>query len=227
MDNFWEDNIYSKNKQINKYPFDKIVSYIFQNYGQINYEKRSEIKILEIGCGTGPNIIFLSENGFDTYGIDISQTAIKIANSQLKQKNLKSNLEVGSFTNLPFPDNYFDLVIDSLSMTHCPHLINDTLINVNRVMKNDGKFFSIMFNTEHDGYKYALKENKKNNYVVSSPSGYLKNAGGATYFINDDLTIIKNHFDVLSYTKCKYETLSIDNLKTTHGETILVLIKKK
>tara|TARA_B100001248_G_scaffold258954_1_gene244145 strand:- start:1416 stop:1679 length:264 start_codon:yes stop_codon:yes gene_type:complete len=87
MDNFWEDNIYSKNKQINKYPFDKIISYIFQNYGQIDYEKRSEIKILEIGCGTGPNIIFLSENGFDTYGIDISPTAIKFANSQLKQKN--------------------------------------------------------------------------------------------------------------------------------------------
>tara|TARA_B100001248_G_scaffold258954_1_gene244144 strand:- start:993 stop:1334 length:342 start_codon:yes stop_codon:yes gene_type:complete len=113
-------------------------------------------------------------------------------------------------------------------MTHCPHLIDDTLINVNRVMKNDGKVFSIMFNTDHDGYKYASKENKTNNYAVSLPGDkYLKNNGGATYFINDDLTIIKNHFDVLSYTKCKYETLSIDNLKTTHRETILVLIKKK
>ena len=44
--------------------------------------------ILDVGCGTGENALFLAENGCDVSGVDIAHRAIGIA----KQKAAKRNL---------------------------------------------------------------------------------------------------------------------------------------
>jgi len=43
-------------------------------------------KALDIGCGTGDNVIWLAKQGFDVTGIDYSQNAIKMAKSKAKKK---------------------------------------------------------------------------------------------------------------------------------------------
>lgn len=60
--------------------------------------------ILDAGCGTGANLPFLKRYGKVT-GIDISKEAIKYC----RLKKLK-NVKTGSVNNIPYPDNYFDLV---------------------------------------------------------------------------------------------------------------------
>ena len=40
---------------------------------------KKRLKILEVGCGTGANLSFFIEEGFNTYGIDGSKVAIKLA----------------------------------------------------------------------------------------------------------------------------------------------------
>ena len=87
--NTWE-TIYSKNKNYRTlYPYDEVVTFIYQNK-----EKKRNIKILELGCGTGNNVIFFSEIGFDVYGIDMSKTAIDYCKKRLKEKNLKADIKV-------------------------------------------------------------------------------------------------------------------------------------
>jgi len=69
-------------------------------------------KILDIGCGTGRNTIFLAKNGLDITGIDISEKAIAIAkksvnNSNLNVKFLKKDiLESSEFV------QKYDIIID-------------------------------------------------------------------------------------------------------------------
>lgn len=65
---------------------------------------QTDIKILDAGCGTGRNMLFLKKYGKVT-GIDISDYAIKFC----KKRGLK-NVKVGSIDKLPFPDKSFDLV---------------------------------------------------------------------------------------------------------------------
>ncbi len=217
----WEE-IYSRNEQLNKYPYDSVVSFIFKNFGKIPYEERKNIKVLEVGCGACNNVWFLAEQGFNTYGIDISETAIDFGKKVLERKNLNASLTIGSFAELPYENNYFDIVIDRLSLTHCPNLIDESLFEVNRVLKNDGLFFSIMFNTKHDGYKESIKKYSSiNDYGFELvEDNYLKNVG-PTYFIDDENTIVKKYF------KIRNESITsnyFDNI--VHSQTIMILTKQ-
>ena len=56
-------------------------------------------------------------------------------NMRLKlKKEIKSNLKVGNATNLPWPDNFFDLVI-SINTIHCLHAydLENALKEIERV----------------------------------------------------------------------------------------------
>ena len=73
-----------------------------------HYKLKHDAKILDIGCGKGYLLFdFLKVMPeAKIFGMDISKYAI--ANSK---EEIKSNLIVGDATNLPYEDNFFDLVI--------------------------------------------------------------------------------------------------------------------
>lgn len=70
-------------------------------------------KFLDIGCGTGKLIKWLRFFGVDAYGLDFSQYAIDIAD-----KEIKKYIKLGNATNIPYPDNYFDLVFSFDLLNH-------------------------------------------------------------------------------------------------------------
>ena len=82
-----------------------------------HYQLPAKPKILDIGCGKGFLLYdFLKViPDAEIYGIDISPYAI--ANSK---EEIRDRLEVGSATDLPWPDDHFDLVI-SITTLHNLH----------------------------------------------------------------------------------------------------------
>jgi len=82
-----------------------------------HYELPERPKILDIGCGKGYLLYDFSKvlPNSEIYGIDISEYAIK--NSK---EEIKSRLQIGNATKLPWPDDYFDLVY-SLNTFHNLH----------------------------------------------------------------------------------------------------------
>lgn len=63
-------------------------------------------KILDISCGTGYLLKEASKRGLETYGVDISEEAVKIA----KKVSPDSKIIVGKGEELKFPDNFFDYI---------------------------------------------------------------------------------------------------------------------
>lgn len=61
-------------------------------------------KILDVGCGTGGNMLLLKEFGAVT-GLDLFDEALKLA----KDKNF-AQLVKGDATKMPLPNDYFDIV---------------------------------------------------------------------------------------------------------------------
>jgi ubiquinone/menaquinone biosynthesis C-methylase UbiE len=140
-DNVWESVF--KESEWGKYPSEHLIRYVAKGFYKT---KRAETKILEIGCGPGVNIWYLCREGFDTYGIDGSETAIKKAQEKLSKEGFKANLLVGDIMDLPYKDGTFDLVIDS-ECVYANDLTDSKkmLAEVKRVLNKGGRFYSRTF----------------------------------------------------------------------------------
>lgn len=110
-------------------------------------------KVLDAGCGTGVlsilSKIAVGESG-EVEGIDIAPKMISNAQQKAKKANLNINFNVASINELPYPDNYFDLVIASLVFHHLPvDIKREGLQEIHRVLKDNGRFFLCDFGSPH------------------------------------------------------------------------------
>lgn len=126
------------------YPNESLLAFIGGNFFSHNVCERSNIKILEIGCGSGANLWMIAKEGFDTYGIDASEVGINLAQEHLFNKwGLKAYLKTATFEQLPFGGEEFDAVCDVVSLQHIDlKTSKDALTEVYRVLKQGASFFS-------------------------------------------------------------------------------------
>ena len=136
---------------------------------------RSEVKILEIGCGTGANLWFLSREGFQTYGIDGSKTAIEKATLRAIEEDLEFDLTVGDITRLSnfYESGFFDAVIDVECLCCNDESSSKKILeSVATVLKPDGLFYSRTFGESmFTGASLPLSEQRKLEFksIVSGP----------------------------------------------------------
>ncbi|PIP53115.1 SAM-dependent methyltransferase [Candidatus Beckwithbacteria bacterium CG23_combo_of_CG06-09_8_20_14_all_34_8] len=136
----WEEIFKSRNW--GKYPPEELIRFIAINFYKVS--DRREIRILDLGCGTGACTWFIAREGFSTYGIDGSKTAIEINRNRLDLENLKAELIVNDIAHMPWQNDYFDAVID-VDCLQCNNCKDSQIIidEIYRVLKPKGKHFSI------------------------------------------------------------------------------------
>ena len=71
------DTKYAVGDSLNKYPWDKVVSFVYKYYPR-NKPKHAT-KVLEVGFGSGCNLWFCAREGFDCYGVEFSSIAVEHA----------------------------------------------------------------------------------------------------------------------------------------------------
>jgi 2-polyprenyl-3-methyl-5-hydroxy-6-metoxy-1,4-benzoquinol methylase len=76
--------------------------------------QKKEIKgrILDLGCGTGDDAIFLASEGFEVVGIDFSKVAIEKAKEKIKDKNFDLKLLEENVFEITSDIGTFDTIID-------------------------------------------------------------------------------------------------------------------
>ena len=101
---------------------------------------------MEIGCGTGANLWYLSKQCFQTYGVDGSSVALAKAKLLLQEHNANSKLIKTDIIKLPFSNEYFDLIID-IECLYSNSFDKSKLIlkEINRVLKKKWKIFFFKF----------------------------------------------------------------------------------
>ena len=97
--------------------------------------------IIDAGCGTGRDINFFNQYGFDARGIDISEENIKTA----KESFPNSKFEIQEIEHLKFDDNS----VDAIFMINVIHYLKKekAIKQIFRVLK-PGSYFFIHFNLE-------------------------------------------------------------------------------
>lgn len=126
------------------YPNEALVQFMMGRFGRMEMGKRRAIRVLEVGCGSGANLWMLAKEGFEVHGLDASATGLSLAQAHLAKKwGVDAELTCGDFTHLPYSDDYFDAVIDVVSLQHlCLKGTALALSEIARVMKENGAFFS-------------------------------------------------------------------------------------
>jgi cyclopropane fatty-acyl-phospholipid synthase-like methyltransferase len=108
--------------------------------------------VLDIGCGTGENVLYLVERGLTVTGVDGARSAIVKARAKAKRRGLDASFEVGDALNLSTPQRPFDTVIDSGLF----HVFSDEererfRASLERVIRPGGTYFLMCFSDQQPG----------------------------------------------------------------------------
>ncbi len=127
-----------------------------------NYEFKSGMKVLELGCGTGDMWIGHEDliTSFDKLVLsDMSQGMLETAKEKVGD-SINVEYKVIDIQDIPYEENSFDVVIANMMLYHVPD-IDKALKEVRRVLKDGGTFYSA-----------TIGENGISNFVAKALSDY-------------------------------------------------------
>jgi len=118
-------------------------------------------KVLDIGCGTGTLAILAKQTtgkNAEIYGTDASPQMIQRAQQKASENSLDIHFQTGLAEKMEFPDDTFDVVMNSLMMHHLTsELRQKAIIESNRILKPGGRLLIVDFEPPKSGlYKSIL-----------------------------------------------------------------------
>jgi ubiquinone/menaquinone biosynthesis C-methylase UbiE len=99
-------------------------------------QSHSAGRAIDLGCGTGTNVVTLAKTGWQVTGIDFASTAIRIAKRKLKKEKINAQLLTGDVTKFKF-DGQFDLALD-IGCFHSLENKADYLSQLDKILTPDG-----------------------------------------------------------------------------------------
>lgn len=109
--------------------------------GMKMYSPKAGIHVLDVGCGTGTNLMLYHEAGCNVFGIDLSPAMVEIARKKLGNR---ADIRLGDASKMPYSDDSFDLVTAFFILHEMPNRIRPAVISeLARVVKHDGRILVI------------------------------------------------------------------------------------
>jgi len=212
----WNKN-YSKKKFYLKWP-DELVVRFHKKF----MKKKSGLRLLDLGCGSGRHCELFATENYDVYGCDISSKSISITKKRLKKFNLKDNFVKSFSYDLPYKSDFFHYVIvwHSIYYNTYENMIK-SIKEISRVLIKDGiAFITIITSGDSriikDGInsEKTFRITKKNNDHSGLTLSYLTKSEAKKIF--------KKYFELVSigYQEFYFE----DTSKTSH---LLIIVRKK
>ena len=164
------------------------------------------LKFLEMGCGAGPNLVWLAEKGVRVSGVDIASNALTLARTNLERRGytaLIDDLVECSVTKTPFADGSFDGVIESCVFQHLDRSSRaEAFAEVGRLLKKGGLFVGNMLADGHVTFQKRKSEQLPDDpgslYLADGTSKFhLTNIGLAHFFAEKEYPELLAGFEVV------------------------------
>jgi 2-polyprenyl-3-methyl-5-hydroxy-6-metoxy-1,4-benzoquinol methylase len=153
-------------------------------------------RVLDAGCGTGENALYLAHLGFEVWGIDGAPSAIKKAKEKAKKRGITVNFLVFDALKLQSLQTKFNTVIDCGLF----HVFTDEerpifATSLSSALLPDGKYFKLCFSEHEPGscgprrvtqaeIRAAFSKGWKINYIREAEFETMFNAEGVKAWLS-------------------------------------------
>ncbi|MEH7236095.1 class I SAM-dependent DNA methyltransferase [Bacillus sp. JJ1562] len=120
--------------------YEQWISFVKKKITQFN--KTRELRVLDIGCGTGEIAIRLAQAGFEVVGVDLSEDMLAVANHKAMEAGVKVEFYQQNMVEISGFDP-FDVILifcDSLNYLYTEEEVQKTFKNAYQLLKEDGLF---------------------------------------------------------------------------------------
>lgn len=124
-------------------------------YDQLDFVKPG-MKLLDLGCGDGMDLVYYKKLGAEIYGLDASEELLEIAKKRLPDENI----QLGFFEKIPFQDNFFDIVLSKYAIMTSANM-ETVFKEIHRVLQPGGV---MMYLVTHPFRQYLEKRDKDADY---------------------------------------------------------------
>ncbi|KWT91553.1 class I SAM-dependent methyltransferase [Candidatus Magnetominusculus xianensis] len=130
-----------------------------------DYSNCNQLKVLDVGCGSGFNLVSFAMMGWQVYGCEISEGVVDHAKTSIQQYGYHAEIKVGDNQDTHFPSNYFDLLLSMNVIHYVPSEegIQNTIKEYARVLKKSGRV--IMMTNHPDNWILRNGELVGNNLI--------------------------------------------------------------
>ncbi len=137
------DSLYKEKGIVQKEPSKRVIE-------AVDFFKKEGLeRILDLGCGTGRHTIYLLKQGFQVYGCDSSESALKISSEILTEIDFRQC----DMTSLPYKDCFFDGVLCNFVIEHGKvENIKKAISEMDRILRKEGVLFLRVPSTKHPEY---------------------------------------------------------------------------
>lgn len=175
-------------------------------------------RILDAGCGMGYLVKEFALLGMDAYGFDVSDNAVE----SVKKWYNKDKIKQGSMLSIPYPDNYFDIVVSTDVLEHIAEEDIDKALSELRRVTKKYLYLNIATRVDRD-FKWHICIHDRQwweNKIISSGFMHSFNRFNADTFS----TIDSNELEYIGiYEKTSDNSAGIDPLHSTGYESEMKL----
>lgn len=152
--------------------------------------RRARGKVLEIACGTGRIYLELLKEGIDAYGIDISESMLKVLRKKAKRLGLKPKVKRADMKTFRLKERFSLIIIPFRSFLHNLTAEDQikTLKNVRRHLASHGR---LILNFFYPDPERILNYGKEQKFVIRAGNKtYIQTV--KSYFIDEPNQIVES-----------------------------------
>jgi SAM-dependent methyltransferase len=140
-----------------RWPAESLLIALFGSALARRVEIAPGMRVLDVGCGFGNNLMPFLERGLECHGTEIAPDMIASTERILRERGHKAHLHLGTNRELPFETGTFDLLV-SVNVLHYEPTedgIRAGLREYARVLKPQGALFLSTTGDRHSVYRAA------------------------------------------------------------------------
>jgi ubiquinone/menaquinone biosynthesis C-methylase UbiE len=189
MKDYW-NNIY-KNLTNNKPTYD-----LWLNKYKSILDKNKETTILDLGCGSGSDTLYLIERNYKVLSYDYCEEALNIVKKHIPNSK---TIQLDLTEKLPFKDESISIIIADLSLHYFNDVTTKSIINeIKRILKASGYLIGRV-NSVNDINYGALSGKEIEKHFYLTESGYKR------FFNKEDIEYYFKDFEI---NQCTEESIT-------------------